>query len=183
MLTVDACPWGSSAGRNTVQERQHAAAAIYTADERRRRDTSPWTLVQGILAPVQFTIFLVSLVLVLRYLATGEGLAIATASIVVKTLALYTIMITGSIWEKRVFGRYLFAPAFFWEDVFSILVLLLHTLYLFSLVTGALNVHHQLLLALAAYAAYVVNAAQFLLKLRAARLAGPQWVGGCELPT
>ncbi|GAN77253.1 2-vinyl bacteriochlorophyllide hydratase [Acidisphaera rubrifaciens HS-AP3] len=140
-------------------------------------------MVQGILAPVQFTIFLVSLVLVLRYLATGEGLAVATASIVVKTLALYTIMITGSIWEKRVFGRYLFAPAFFWEDVFSILVLLLHTLYLFSLVTGALGVHDQLLLALAAYAAYVVNAAQFLLKLRAARLAGPQWVGGCELPT
>lgn len=183
MLTVDACPWGSSAGRSTVLARQQAAAAIYTAEERRRRDASPWTLVQGILAPVQFTIFLVSLFLVLRYLATGQGLAVATASIMVKTLALYTIMITGSIWEKRVFGRYLFAPAFFWEDVFSILVLLLHTLYLFSLATGALGVHDQLLLALAAYAAYVVNAAQFLLKLRAARLAGPQWVGGCELPT
>ena len=31
----------------------------------------------------------------------------------------YTIMVTGAIWEKVVFGQYLFAPAFFWEDVFS----------------------------------------------------------------
>ena len=39
-------------------------------------------------------------------------------------------MVTGAIWEKVVFGRYLFAPAFFWEDVFSMLVLALHTAYL-----------------------------------------------------
>ena len=70
-------------------------------------------MVQGVLAPVQFAVFLISLGLVLRYLATGEGYAIATASVVLKTLLLYTIMITGSIWERDVFGRYLFAPAFF----------------------------------------------------------------------
>ena len=57
----------------------------------------------------------------------------------VKTLVLYTIMITGSIWEKEVFGRYLFAPAFFWEDVFSMLVLALHTAYLAALFTGWLD--------------------------------------------
>ena len=48
----------------------------------------------------------------------------------VKTLALYAIMITGSIWEKVVFDKWLFAHAFFWEDVFSMLVLALHTGYL-----------------------------------------------------
>ncbi len=124
---------------------------------------------QGVLAPLQFLVFVVSLGLVLRYLVTGEGLAVATASIVLKTLLLYTIMITGSIWERVVFGRWLFARPFFWEDVFSILVLALHTGYLVALVTGLLGVHGQLYLALAAYAAYVVNAAQFVLKLRAAR--------------
>ena len=143
---------------------------LYSPDERRRRDASPWTIVQGVLAPVQFAIFLVSLVLVLRYLATGDGFAIATASVVVKTLALYAIMITGSIWEKVVFGRYLFAKAFFWEDVFSMLVLALHTAYLAALATDALTPHGLMLLALAAYATYVINATQFLLKLRAARL-------------
>ena len=144
--------------------------ALYTADERRRRDQSPWTLVQGILAPVQFVVFLVSLALVMRYLATGQGLEAATVSIVVKTLVLYAIMITGSIWEKDVFGRYLFAPAFYWEDVFSMLVLALHTAYLVTVATGWLDARGQMLLALAAYATYVINATQFLLKLRAARL-------------
>lgn len=143
--------------------------SLYAADERRRRDASPWTTVQGVLAPVQFVIFLVSLSLVLRYLLTGEGLAAATVSIVLKTLVLYTIMITGSLWERDVFGRYLFAPAFFWEDVVSMLVLALHTAYLVALVTDAVAVRHQLWIALAAYFTYLLNAIQFVLKLRAAR--------------
>jgi 3-vinyl bacteriochlorophyllide hydratase len=146
---------------------------LYSPDERRRRDASPWTLVQGVLAPLQFAVFLVSLWLVLRYLATGEGLAIATASVVVKTLVLYAIMVTGSLWERDVYGQYLFAPAFYWEDVVSMLVLALHTAYLVALTTGAVGYREQMLLALAAYAAYVVNATQFLLKLRAARQQRP----------
>ena len=124
---------------------------------------------QGILAPIQFVVFLVSLALVVRFLATGEGFAAAATSVIVKTVVLYTIMVTGCIWEKEVFGVYLFAPAFFWEDVFSMAVLGLHTAYLAAFATGALPPHGQMLIALAAYAAYVVNAAQFLLKLRAAR--------------
>jgi 3-vinyl bacteriochlorophyllide hydratase len=144
--------------------------ALYTPEERKRRDASGWTLVQGILAPVQFVVFLISVGLVLRYLATGEGETAATVSIVVKTLTLYTIMITGCIWEKVVFGRYLFAPAFYWEDVFSMLVLALHTAYLIALWGGLLGTRELMYLALAAYATYIINAGQFLLKLRAARL-------------
>jgi 3-vinyl bacteriochlorophyllide hydratase len=143
---------------------------LYTPDERLRRDATRWTLVQGLLAPIQFFVFLVSVVLVLRYLQTGEGETEATISIVIKTILLYTIMITGCIWEKVVFGRYLFAQSFFWEDVFSMLVLALHTAYLFALFSGSLSVKEQMLLALAAYATYIINAIQFLLKLRAARL-------------
>lgn len=146
---------------------------LYTASERLRRDASPWTLVQGILAPLQFLVFLVSLWLVVSYLWTSEGYTAATVSIVVKTLVLYAIMITGSIWEHDVFGRYLFAPAFYWEDVVSMLVLALHTGYLVALFTGWLTPVELMLLALAAYASYVINAAQFLLKLRAARLSAP----------
>lgn len=142
---------------------------LYTPEQRLRRDATRWTLVQGILAPVQFLVFLISLGLVLRYLVTGEGFAVATGSIVVKTLVLYAIMITGSIWEREVFGCYLFAPAFFWEDVFSFLVLGLHTAYLIALFAGLGDPRQQMLLALAAYASYLVNATQFVLKLRAAR--------------
>ena len=152
--------------------RRAGQRSLYTAQERQRRDASPWTTVQGVLAPIQFLVFLASLALVLRYLATGEGLALATASIVVKTLVLSTIMVTGSIWEKEVFGCYLFARPFFWEDVVSMLVLALHTAYLAALLTGTLDSRQQMAMALAAYATYVVNAAQFLLKLRQARLQG-----------
>jgi len=146
------------------------SGGLYTPEERTRRNNTRWTLVQGVLAPVQFLVFLISLVLVVRYLATGEGLAWAHASVVAKTATLYLIMVTGCIWEKVVFGRYLFAPAFYWEDMFSMAVLALHTAYLVALATGALGDRALMGLALAAYATYVVNATQFLLKLRAARL-------------
>jgi 3-vinyl bacteriochlorophyllide hydratase len=142
---------------------------LYTAEERRRRDASRWTIVQGVLAPLQFVAFLVSLVLVIRYLATGDGWTAATASIVVKTVLLYAIMVTGSLWEHDVFGRYLFARPFYWEDVVSMGVMALHTGYLAALISDALAPRNLMLLALAAYASYVINATQFLLKFRAAR--------------
>jgi 3-vinyl bacteriochlorophyllide hydratase len=146
---------------------------LYTEDERRRRDASPWTLVQGLLAPLQFVVFLVSVVLVWRYLATGAGETAATVSVVAKTLVLYLIMITGAIWERDVFGQYLFARPFFWEDVFSMLVLALHTAYLVCVAGGYLDVRGQLTLALVAYLTYVINAAQFLIKFRQARRQTP----------
>jgi 3-vinyl bacteriochlorophyllide hydratase len=95
-------------------------------------------------------------------------------SVVAKTLLLYAIMITGSIWEKEVFGQYLFAPTFFYEDVVSMLVLALHTTYLVALAAGSGSAEARMLLALAAYASYAINAAQFVLKLRAARLEAPR---------
>ncbi|WP_310497135.1 2-vinyl bacteriochlorophyllide hydratase [Sandarakinorhabdus sp.] len=147
-----------------------AARPLYTPEERVRRDSTRWTLVQGILAPVQFLIFGVSLYLVVNYLRTGENYDLAVASVVVKTLALYTIMVTGAIWEKVVFGQYLFHDSFFWEDVFSMLVIVLHSLYLLGLFAGIATPTQLMATALAAYFAYVINAAQFVWKLRQARL-------------
>ena len=91
-------------------------------------------------------------------MAAGDGLAAATASVVVKTVALYAIMITGAIWEKVVFGRYLFAPAFYYEDLFSMVVIALHTAYVVALLADIGSDRQRLVLALAAYATYVVNA-------------------------
>jgi 3-vinyl bacteriochlorophyllide hydratase len=144
--------------------------AVYTSAERARRDASRWTLVQGVLAPVQFAVFLVSATLVLRYLATGLGFEAATISVVIKTLVLYAIMTTGCLWERDVYGRYLFARAFFWEDFVSMFVIALHTAYLGALLFGALHARYQMYIALLAYAAYLINATQFLMKLRACRL-------------
>jgi 3-vinyl bacteriochlorophyllide hydratase len=157
-------------GEPRSRQVKRALRPLYSAEEKRRRDETSWTRVQGILAPIQFLAFAISLGLVLRYLATGEGFWIATCSVVIKTLLLYAIMITGSIWERVVFGRYLFARAFFWEDVFSMLVLALHTAYLAAIIGDIGSPQQQMMLALAAYASYAINATQFLLKFRAARL-------------
>jgi 3-vinyl bacteriochlorophyllide hydratase len=116
--------------------------------------------------------------LVVWFLATGDGLVAATISVVIKTITLYAIMITGSIWERDVFGRYLFAEAFYWEDMVSMLVLALHTLYLAVLLSDAASARQQMLIALSAYAVYVINAAQFLLKFKAARREGNDAAGG-----
>ena len=145
-----------------------APKSLYTPEQRVRRDATRWTLVQGVLAPVQFLVFAVSVVLVLRSLLTGDGVFAAHVSIIAKTILLYTIMVTGAIWEKVVFGQYLFAEAFFWEDVVSFVVIAMHTIYLVGLLSGWLSTTTLLLVALCAYTVYVVNAVQFVLKLRAA---------------
>jgi 3-vinyl bacteriochlorophyllide hydratase len=144
-------PQGKGTGRGT----------LYTEDQRHRRDTTRWTLVQGILAPCSFSSSWSALAWSSDTWSAGR-LCAATWSVVIKTLVLYTIMITGAIWEKVVFGKYLFAPPSSgktcspcwcwrctrptWQRCF----------------TGALGAKLQMLLALAAYVTYVINAAQFL---------------------
>ena len=142
---------------------------LYTPEQKNRRDKSKWTMVQAILAPIQFVVCFISIFLVLRYLIRGVGYDLATVSIVIKTLVLYLIMFTGAIWEKEVFGQYLLAPAFFWEDLVSFFVIALHTSYLIALMSGFLTSEGQMWLALVAYLAYIINALQFLLKLRSGR--------------
>jgi len=149
---------------------QSQPQVLYTPEQRAKRDATRWTLVQGVLAPVQFLVFLISLYWVVTSLRTGEHTDWALASVVIKTVVLYAIMITGSIWEKVVFGKYLFAKAFFWEDVVSMGVIVLHTVYIISLFYPFLSLEQQMLLILSAYTAYCANAIQFVLKLRSARL-------------
>lgn len=154
----------------TARATDFIQVGLYTPSQRARRDSSVWTVVQAVLAPLQFLVFLASLVLVVRYMMTGDGYVLATASIIVKTAFLFAIMITGAIWEKVVFGQWLFAPAFFWEDVFSFVVIALHLLYLYGLLTGSIAPDTLIVIVLLAYATYVINAGQFIWKLRAARL-------------
>ena len=142
---------------------------LYNEEERIRRDSTKWTLVQGVLAPLQFVVFLVSLAFVVNYLLYGTYESAASVSVVMKTFILCLIMITGSIWEKAVFDKYLFAKPFYWEDVVSIVVVFLHLLYLFVYYFNLLSIEKQLYVALLAYFAYVVNAVQFLFKFKQAR--------------
>ena len=142
---------------------------LYTPSQRIIRDRTIWTKVQAILAPLQFIVCIISLALVVRYLFTSEGYYIATVSIVVKSCLLFLIMITGAIWEKVVFGQFLFAKVFFWEDIVSFFVIFFHGLYLYVLLSGDFAPTSQMSVALFAYFLYFINAFQFLRKLRLAR--------------
>ena len=144
---------------------------LYTPSQRIIRDRTVWTKVQAILAPLQFVVCIISLALVVRYLFTSEGYYIATVSIVVKSFLLFLIMVTGAIWEKVVFGQFLFAEAFFWEDVVSFFVIFFHSLYLYVLLSGDFLPTSQMFVALFAYFLYFINAFQFLRKLKLARQA------------
>ena len=142
---------------------------LYTPSQRIIRDRTIWTKVQAILAPLQFIVCIISLALVVRYLFTSEGYYIATVSIIVKSCLLFLIMITGAIWEKVVFDQFLFAEAFFWEDIVSFFVIFFHGLYLYVLLSGDFAPTSQMAVALFAYFLYFINAFQFLRKLRLAR--------------
>lgn len=152
-----------------TSKKRAASKALYTAEQKQRRDQTRWTLVQGILAPLQFLAFAISVACIVHYLMTGEGYQAATASVLVKTSFLYAIMVTGAIWEKVVFGRYLFAPAFFWEDVVSMGVIALHSAYVIAWLSDGLAPEAQMWLAVAAYVAYLINAGQFLVKFSLGR--------------
>lgn len=146
-----------------------AGTFLYTSEEKLRRDRTPWTTVQAVLAPLQFAVFLAGLALAVRFLSDGEGFRLACLSMLLKVGLLYTIMVTGAFWEKAVFGRWLMAPAFFWEDVVGLGVVALHTACLLALLSGWLQPARLMALTLLAYASYLVNAGQFVRKLRLGR--------------
>lgn len=135
--------------------------SMYTPEQLERRNHSRWTRVQAILAPVQFLAFLVSFGLVARFLASGQGYAIANASVLVKIALLWAITITGMIWEKEIFGHYFLAREFFWEDVGNAVAILTHNLYFLA---RALHWNDRavMTLMLLAYCTYLINCAQFV---------------------
>lgn len=137
--------------------------ATYTPEQFARREASPWTRVQIVLAPIQFLAFLISFALVIRYLTSGAGYGIATVSVLIKIGLLWAITITGMIWEKQIFGHYFLAREFFWEDVGNAVAIATHSLYFIA--RGLhWSEHSVMLVMLLAYCTYLINCAQFVRK-------------------
>lgn len=139
------------------------ATPTYTPEQLERRNNSKWTLVQAILAPIQFLAFIISFVLVVRYLTTGQGYVIANISVLIKIALLWLITITGMIWEKEVFDHWFLAPQFFWEDVGNAVAMLMHNLYFLAQWLGWSD-RAVMTLMLVAYITYLFNCAQFIMK-------------------
>lgn len=137
--------------------------ATYTPEQLARRNSSKWTLVQAVLAPVQFLAFIISFALVIRYLVTGNGFAAANISVLIKISLLWLITVTGMIWEKEIFGHWFLAPQFFWEDVGNAVAMIMHNLYFLARWQGW-SEQAIMMLMLLAYVSYMFNCAQFILK-------------------
>lgn len=145
----------------------------YTPEQLAKRNASMWTKVQIILAPLQFLAFITSFALVVRYLVTGDGYALATTWVLIKISLLWLITVTGMIWEKEIFGHWFLAPQFFWEDVGNLVAMIFHNLYFVAVWLGWSD-QAVMTVMLVAYITYLGNSAQFVargLQARRQRLA------------
>jgi 3-vinyl bacteriochlorophyllide hydratase len=136
---------------------------MYTSEQLARRNATPWTRVQFILAPIQVIVFLISFSLVVRYLLSGEGYLVATVSVWIKIALLWALTITGMFWEKDVYGHWFMAKEFFWEDLGNLIAMLTHNAYF---VVAYFSDNPQLIMTvmLFAYVTYLLNAGQFVVK-------------------
>lgn len=137
----------------------------YTPEQLEKRNTSVWTKVQVILAPIQFVIFIAGLAVTLLYKAeiAIDNFAWVTIFVILKTFIFLLIFFTGALFEKDVFDEYVFAPEFFWEDVGSTIAIVVHISY-FILFYMGLDENILIWTALLAYLSYLINAAQFLIR-------------------
>ncbi len=136
---------------------------MYTPEQLARREASPWTRVQIILAPIQFLAFLISFFLVVRYLMTEQGYLAATISVWVKIVLIWALTITGMLWEKDVYGHYFMAREFFWEDLGNLIAMLTHNAY-FIVQWSGWERRSVMFVMLFAYITYLLNATQFIIK-------------------
>lgn len=136
---------------------------MYTPEQLARREASPWTRVQIILAPIQFLAFLISFFLVVRYLMTGQGYLATTISVWVKIVLIWALTITGMLWEKDVYGHYFMAREFFWEDLGNLIAILTHNAY-FIVQWSGWEPRSVMFVMLFAYITYLLNATQFIVK-------------------
>jgi 3-vinyl bacteriochlorophyllide hydratase len=142
---------------------------MYTPEQLARRNASPWTRVQIVLAPLQFLAFIISFSLVIWYLVTGQAHLAATISVWIKIALIWAITITGMLWEKDVYGHYFMAREFFWEDLGNLIAILTHNAY-FVVQWLGWDQREVMLVMVFAYTTYLFNAAQFVIKgIRSAR--------------
>jgi 3-vinyl bacteriochlorophyllide hydratase len=139
----------------------------YTPEQLEKRNASRWTTVQAILAPIQFLIFLAGLTVTWLY---AEGIWIndfgwVTFFVALKTFMLVLIFVTGGFFELEVFGHFAFAPEFFWEDFGSAIAMIVHISYFVLFFWVKPTEHILIQTAYLAYLSYLVNAAQFVIRL------------------
>ena len=137
----------------------------YTPEQLRKRNNSVWTTVQLVLAPIQFVVFIVGVILTFMYYnGSLENFSLVTWALLIKTIFLVVLFVTGAFFEKEIFDIWVYSPEFFWEDIGSSVATIVHFLY-FVLAYLGFSQEALIWTAFAAYFTYVVNAAQYLIRI------------------
>ncbi len=137
----------------------------YTPEQLRKRNNSVWTTVQLVLAPIQFVVFIVGVILTFMYYnGSLENFSLVTWALLIKTIFLVVLFVTGAFFEKEIFDIWVYSPEFLWEDIGSTVATIVHFLY-FVLAYLGFSQEALIWTAFAAYFTYVVNAAQYLVRI------------------
>ncbi len=138
----------------------------YTPEQLAKRNSSVWTDVQLILAPIQFFVFLAGVGVTFLYYQNNEIFSFYWVSIAIlfKTFLFALLFITGAYFEKEIFNKWIFSKEFLWEDIGSVTAGAFHLLYFVMAYLGA---SEDVLVweAFLAYFTYVVNALQYLVRI------------------
>jgi 3-vinyl bacteriochlorophyllide hydratase len=129
---------------------------------RARRTASIWTFIHPVFALGQLIAFLVSVALLIGYFAHAVPFHVVHISVLVKIGLMVGAVVTGSLWERDVYGFYWFAPEFLFEDVMTLIVFIFQMTYLAMVFVhpGSQGVIVGVLCF--AYAVYLGNVAQYI---------------------
>jgi 3-vinyl bacteriochlorophyllide hydratase len=129
---------------------------------RERRTASIWTVIHPLFAIGQLLAFLVSVGFLIAYFEGAVSFYAVHVSVLVKIGLMVGAVLTGSFWERDVYGYWWFAPEFLQEDVMTLIVFLFQLTYL-----AMVGFHSDLRVAVVAvliiaYAVYLGNVAQYI---------------------
>lgn len=129
---------------------------------RDRRAASLWTMIHPLFAIGQLLAFLVSVGLLIAYFRGSVPFHVVHVSVLAKIALMVGAVVTGSLWERDVFGYFWFAPEFLFEDVMTLVVFIFQMSYLAMVALHPDRMPAIVGMLCAAYVVYLANVAQYI---------------------
>jgi 3-vinyl bacteriochlorophyllide hydratase len=129
---------------------------------RERRAASMWTMIHPLFAIGQLFAFFVSVGLLIAYFRGAVPFHVVHVSVLVKIGLMVGAVVTGSLWERDVFGYFWFAPEFLLEDVMTLVVFIFQVSYLAMVALHPTLMPAVIGMLCVAYAVYIGNVAQYI---------------------
>jgi 3-vinyl bacteriochlorophyllide hydratase len=135
-----------------------------TPEQRERKRKSVWTIAHLPFALGQLMAFFVSVVFLIGFFRGTATFEALHTSVLVKIGLMAGALITGSLWEHDVYGKWWFAPEFFLEDLMTFNVVLLQGAYLYYMYVVHAPIGTLTGLLVAGYTVYLINVVQYIVR-------------------